>query len=239
MDEPVPAPSTGAAHGVAPAPGGRTDPIKVLIVDDHPLFAEALAARLETEPGLEILPTASDSGRALATLATEHPTVVVVDVRLGGESGIELIDRLREADPRVRVVMLTAVGDVDEVVDAVRRGARGWLPKSEGVDRVVRTIRGVVRGEAWIPPALLGGVLDRLTAGPPESDPLGGLTEREREVLQCMVDGLPRSEIAQRLFVSANTVRTHTQNLLGKLGCHSGLEAVSLALRLGMRPTGT
>ncbi len=238
MDEPGAAPSTGAARDAAPAPAGRTDPIKVLIIDDHPLFAEALAARLETEPGLAILPPASDSGRALATLAAQHPTVVVVDVRLGDESGIELIDRLRAADPEVKVVMLTAVGDADQVVDAVRRGARGWLPKSESVGSVVRTIRGVVRGEAWIPPDLLGGVLDRLTADPPDSDPLSGLTDREREVLQCMVDGLPRSEIAQRLFVSANTVRTHTQNLLGKLGCHSGLEAVSLALRLGMRPSG-
>ena len=101
-------------------------------------------------------------------------------------------------------------------------------------------IRAVARGDGWIPPNLLRAVLRRLTTpDTPGPDAFAGLTEREREVLQCLVDGLSRAEIANRLYVSTNTVRTHTQNVLAKIGRHSVLEAVSFALRSGLRPSGS
>jgi DNA-binding NarL/FixJ family response regulator len=213
-------------------------PTRVLIVDDHALFAEALAARLSREPDLVLLPIAPDVRRALALVATERPHVVVLDLMLGAESGIKVLDQVRAGYPGIRVVMLTAVGDVESMAQAIRRGAVGWLPKTESADLVARVIRSAARGGGWIPPDVLGDVLRRLAAG---DTPDGGsqlpaeLTPREREVLQCMVDGLNRAEIAGRLGLSANTVRTHTQNLLAKLDVHSALEAITLAMRAGMR----
>ncbi|TDD82795.1 response regulator transcription factor [Actinomadura darangshiensis] len=214
--------------------------IRVLIVDDHALFAEALAARLGREPDLVILPIAADGRRALALTATERPRVLVLDLTLGAESGLDVLDRVRERHPDVRVVVLTAMTELDVLVQAVRRGAVGWLGKTESADLVARVIRSAARQGGWIPPDVLGEVLRRLTqdAGGPSGDLLAGLTPREREVLQCMVDGLNRAEIAERLGLSANTVRTHTQNLLAKLDMHSALEAITLAMRAGMRPSG-
>ncbi|MEO3822318.1 response regulator transcription factor [Actinomadura sp. B10D3] len=215
-------------------------PIRVLIVDDHALFAEALAARLGREPDLVILPIAADVRRALALTATERPRVLVLDMTLGAESGLEVLDRVRERHPDVRVVVLTAMSDLDAMVRAVRRGAVGWLEKTESADHVARVIRSAARQGGWIPPELLGEVLRRLALDGGEQAGAGllaELTPREREVLQCMVDGLGRAEIAERLGLSANTVRTHTQNLLAKLDMHSALEAITLAMRAGMRPS--
>jgi DNA-binding NarL/FixJ family response regulator len=214
-------------------------PTRVLLVDDHALFAEALGARLSREPDLVILPVAHDVRRALALVATERPHVVVLDMMLGAESGLEVLDKVRERYPEIRVVVLTAITDVESIVQAIRRGAVGWLPKTEGADLVARVIRSTARKGGWIPPEVMGDVLRRLADG---DNPNGGsqllaeLTPREREVLQCMVDGLNRAEIAERLGLSANTVRTHTQNLLAKLDMHSALEAITLAMRAGMRP---
>jgi two-component system NarL family response regulator len=214
-------------------------PTRVLIVDDHALFAEALAARLGREPDLVILPIAPDVRRALALVTTERPHVLVLDLMLGTESGLTILDHVRDTHPDIRVVMLTAVSDTDSVVQAVRRGAVGWLLKTESADLVARVIRSAARGGGWIPPDTLGDVLRRLLSSDPRdisSRLPAALTAREREVLQCMVDGLNRSEIADRLALSGNTVRTHTQNLLAKLDVHSALEAITLAMRAGMRP---
>jgi two-component system NarL family response regulator len=216
-------------------------PTRVLIVDDHALFAEALAARLGREPDLVILPIASDVRRALALTATERPQVLVLDLTLGAESGLDVLDRVRADHPDVRVVVLTAMSDLDALVQAVRRGAVGWLEKTESAELVARVIRSAARQGGWIPPDVLGDVLRRLVRDGGEAGGdalLAELTPREREVLQCMVDGLGRAEIAERLGLSANTVRTHTQNLLAKLGLHSALEAITVAMRAGMRPSG-
>jgi DNA-binding NarL/FixJ family response regulator len=218
-------------------------PTRVLIVDDHALFAEALAARLSREPDLVILPVAGDVRRAVALIRTERPTVVVLDLRLGAENGLDVLDQVRVGYPDVRVVILTATDGVGAIVQAVRRGAVGWLSKTEGADLVARVVRGAARRGGWIPPDVLGEVLRRLAPENPESPTdfqlLSDLTPREREVLQCMVDGLNRAEIAGWLGLSANTVRTHTQNLLAKLDMHSALEAITLAMRSGMLPSGS
>jgi DNA-binding NarL/FixJ family response regulator len=155
---------------------------------------------------------------------------------LAGGEGLTLAEHIREISPATRVMMLTDVQAVSPVVAGLRCGVRAWLPKTVKPGDLVRAIRGVSRGEGWLPPELLGRVLTALTAIEPATrDPLAALTPREREVLQCMVDGLNRAQIAQRLHLSANTVRTHTQNLLGKLGVHSALESVAVALRSGLR----
>ncbi|HEV7899360.1 MAG TPA: response regulator transcription factor [Planosporangium sp.] len=211
--------------------------IAILVVDDHTLFTDALRARLAQEPDLGPVSVAYGAREATERVATTRPDVVVLDVVLDDGSGLDLLDQMRETSPESRVVMLTAMESVDDVVSALSRGARAWLPKTVDTGHLVRVIRGVNRGEAWLPPELLGRVLTNLIARAvtKRTNPLTGLSPREREILQCMVDGLNRTEIAARLGVSGNTVRTHVQHLIAKLGVHSTLESVAVALRNGLR----
>jgi DNA-binding NarL/FixJ family response regulator len=213
--------------------------IRTLLVDGHPLFVESLAARLAREPDLDVLPVAGNAQQALASLRSLSPAVMVLDPMLERTDGLALLDQVRERHPHCRVVVLTGVLSADHAVEAVRRGARAWLPKTVDGAHLVRAIRGVSRGESWLPPDVLGHVLQQLLADQPvrRTSPLGVLTARERDVLQCAVDGLSKPDIARRLFLSPHTVRTHTQNMLGKLSAHSMLEAASLARQSGMRPS--
>ncbi len=214
------------------------DSISVLLVDDHALFVEALQERLNREFDLSPVRVATSAAETLAVLNAGVPDVVVLDVSLAADDGVALAGRIGElAGDGCRIIMMTEVESTEVVVDALRAGARAWVPKTAGVDLLLRAIRGVGRQEVWIPPALLGDVLPKLLAGPRPSvsDVFSDLTGREREILQAMVNGLTRSAIADHLGVTPNTVRTHTQNLLAKLGAHSTLEAVSMALRGGLR----
>jgi two-component system NarL family response regulator len=209
--------------------------LSVLVVDDHAIFADALQARLSREPDLGPVRVAYGIAEARAKVARTRPAVVVLDLLLSdGESGLDVAEAIRETSPQTKIIILTAVESVGDVVTGLMRGVRAWLPKTVEVGHLVRVIRGVHAGEAWLAPDLLGRVLTDLVADA-SPDPLDGLTTRERQVLQCMVDGLTRAEIAHRLHLSVNTVRTHTQNIIAKLGAHSTLESVALALRKGLR----
>jgi DNA-binding NarL/FixJ family response regulator len=213
--------------------------ISVLVVDDHALFADALQARLAREPDLRPVSVAYNARHAIDQVTATRPAIVILDVVLNDSTGLDLLEEMRAMSPESKVVMLTAMESVDEVVAALSQGARAWLPKTTDIGHLVRVIRGVHRGEAWLAPELLGRVLTELTTRVVmQPNPLAGLTVREREVLQCMVDGMSRADIAARLRVSGNTVRTHTQNLMAKLGVHSTLESVALALRSGLRASG-
>jgi DNA-binding NarL/FixJ family response regulator len=216
-------------------------PISTLIVDDHRLFAEALRLRLGREPDLQPVRSAISASEALTLAHADPPDVVILDDRLGTDDGVDLVSRMRDAASGCRVVMLSGFEQAGAVVRALRSGACGWMAKTAGIEELLCAIRGVTRGDAWLSPQLLGSILpellsDRSTA---TDDRLSALTAREREVLACLVEGLSRAQIAAQLYMSANTARTHTQNLLAKLDAHSTLEAVSIALHHGMRMTGT
>jgi DNA-binding NarL/FixJ family response regulator len=211
----------------------RVTPISVLAVDDHQVFADALQARLSVEPDLDPVSVAYSVAEASSRLSRTPVDVAVLDYTLGDGTGTALAEHLRQLSPRTRVVILTASHSVEAVVDGLVAGVRAWLPKTVDMAHLVHVIRGVHAGEMWLEPALLGEVMPAVLsrALTPAPDALSVLTAREREVLDCMADGLSRKEIANQLGVSGNTVRTHTQNLIGKLGVHSSLEAVTLALR--------
>jgi two-component system NarL family response regulator len=215
--------------------------LSVLVVDDHAVFAEALQHRLRQEPRLNPVRVATSTAEALALVHGGAPDVAVLDATLGAESGIRLAERLKSAAPGCQIVMLSAVASPSVVAEALRAGARAWLSKTAHPDELVKAIRGVMRGEAWLSPTLLGAVLPVMldVRAPEGSRHLGELTAREQEILQYMVDGLTRSEIGDRLGVSAHTVRTHTQNLFTKLEAHSTLEAVAIGLRSGLRASDT
>ncbi|MEI5033706.1 response regulator transcription factor [Streptomyces sp. S1A(2023)] len=238
--------------------------IRVLVVDDHRIFAESLAAALAAEPDVDV--SAAGSGpaalRALERAATEGRgyDVLLVDAELGAVTaggahavpvprqeetgvvdGISLVAGVSSARPAVRSVVLAEKDDPRAAARALQAGASGWVAKDCSLQRLLAVIRGVLRDETHLPPALLTGVLRELTAvrkHRTESERLvESLTPREREVLRCcMVAGLGRKAVAERLFLSPHTVRTHMQNVLGKLGVHSTLAAVALARRAGVGP---
>jgi DNA-binding NarL/FixJ family response regulator len=213
--------------------------ISVLVVDDHQVFADALRARLLIEDDLGPIAVAYSSAQALACLNRSSFDVTILDYGLGDESGSELASTLMRSEAATCVIMLSAVDSLDAVVDSLIAGVRGWLPKMIDTKHLVNAIRGVQAGEMWIDRALLGQAMPALLHRvlTPPTDPLGVLTPREREVLDGLINGLSRAEIGIKLNVSSNTVRTHTQNLISKLGVHSALEAVTLALRSGYRPS--
>ncbi|MER7107886.1 response regulator transcription factor [Streptomyces sp. NPDC000229] len=235
--------------------------IRVLVVDDHRIFAESLAAALAAEPDVDVAAAGSGPAalRCLDRAAAEGRRfdVLLVDADLGaaaapavaravpdnGEGavdGISLVAGVREGRPEVRTVVLAEKDDPGRAALALQAGASGWVAKDCSLQRLLTVIRGVLRDETHLPPALLTGVLRELTSARKhrtESERLvESLTPREREVLRCMVAGLGRKAVAERLFLSPHTVRTHMQNVLGKLGVHSTLAAVALARRAGVGP---
>ncbi|MEU9857460.1 response regulator transcription factor [Streptomyces sp. NPDC047974] len=232
--------------------------IRVLVVDDHRVFAESLAAALAAEPDVDVAAagTGPAAMRCLDRGVAEGRRfdVLLVDADLGvlpaavppppeGEpvvDGISLVAGVRKAQPAVRTVVLAEKDDARRAALALQAGASGWVAKDSSLQRLLAVVRGVLRDETHLPPALLTGVLRELTAARrhrTESERLvESLTPREREVLRCMVAGLGRKAVAERLFLSPHTVRTHMQNVLGKLGVHSTLAAVALARRAGVGP---
>ncbi|MGA5818485.1 LuxR C-terminal-related transcriptional regulator [Kitasatospora sp. NPDC094028] len=311
--------------------------IRVLVVDDHRIFAEALAAALAAEPDVEVgaAGSAAAAERALERAGTEGRPydVVLVDADLGAQAaqavqaaqaaaaqpaqparpahlppagppagqpgdpaarrrpapavpqprrpalppaavsapppgarpvlderadrlqqhrpdqlrsvapapdGITLLGRLRRAHPGLRAVVLAVADDPHRAARALHAGATGWVAKESSLARLLAVIRGVLRDETHLPPALLTGVIRELTTARrdrTESERLvDTLTPREKQILRCMVAGLGRQAVAERLYLSPHTVRTHMQNVLGKLGVHSTLAAVAVARRAGVSP---
>lgn len=214
---------------------GRT----LLLVADHQMvFAEALCARLSMESDLEVVGAVGRASHALALVPTHHVQVVLLGQWLGDLDGRELTLRLGELEAAPHVVLMGDTDSPTEVAAALGAGIRAWVGKESPVDVLLQAVRAVVRGETWLPPKMIGPVLKLLMSEDQHATGsiLNVLTARELDVLRCMVEGLGQNAIAQRLFVSPNTVRTHRRRTLAKLGVHSSLEAVNAARRAGLLP---
>jgi RNA polymerase sigma factor (sigma-70 family) len=206
--------------------------IRVLIVDQQRTFRDALALRLQAELDLVVAAEAQSAESARCALAGRATDVILLDAELPEDSAVAFCTEMTERAHPPHVVMLSAASDAYRIVAAVRAGAVGWVRKDESIDHLLRVIRGVVRGETWLPPTDLGPVLRLLIEDQDDrrdcDELLDALTPRERDVLLHLVDGAGRKEVAERLQLSENTVRTHLQSLMGKLGVHSTLEVVAL-----------
>lgn len=214
-------------------------PRRVLVVHGQASFGDVLAARLGREPDLDVLDAVVRPPRALALVAARQVDVVVLDWDLP-DGATDLVGLLSALDRPPVLVVLGSRSDPATVVDVLRAGARAWLPKSTSVDLLLEALRCTGRGESWLPGPVLGPVLQHLLveqAGPP-AGPLDVLTDRELDVLRCMVAGLDQGAIADQLFLSPNTVRTHRRRTLAKLGVHTSLEAVFVARRAGLGTEG-
>jgi DNA-binding NarL/FixJ family response regulator len=212
---------------------------RVVVVDDHQMLTEALTVALSAQADLRVVGRATPTDPGLAALvAALRPDVVVIDVEPCGRDAADVVRGLAAAG--CHVVVLTASRDTQQMAAVVRAGAMGWLAKSGPSGALVAAVRAVCAGDACVTPADLGAVLRAWAAAGPQRDGrdelLAPLSPQERRVLGGLVDGATSADIAAALGVSAGTVRVHTQNVLGKLGVHSRLEAVRVARAAGLRP---
>jgi two-component system NarL family response regulator len=211
-------------------PGAR---VRVLLVDEHALFREGLGLALSGIDDIDVAGEAVDGDDALGRAVELHPDVVVMDVRMPEGSDAGAIARIRAARPEIAVLVLTGSQDDDDLVDALRSGATGYLLKDASVDEVADAIRAVARGQAVVSPAMTVKLLDRFgdllrRVG---DDRESRLTIRELDVLRLVVKGLSNREIARDLFISQNTVKNHVRNILEKLHVRSRSEAAAVAMR--------
>ena len=221
-------------RGAAPPPLDR-----VLVVDDHRVFAEVLAEHLHRRAGVERVEVAHSLDQARVVLRRFEPQVVLLDYDMGGSTGTELLPELRTWRPPLAVVMLSAVTDPDAVIAALEAGADGWVGKDGRLDLLLGASTQVLAGDLYLSPPTLRAVLTRLLedrAGGSARTFVDALSARELEVLRCLVAGMSRAEVAKRLFISPNTVRTHVQNLLGRADVHSTVALVAAARAAGVLP---
>ncbi|MDQ3823014.1 MAG: response regulator transcription factor [Actinomycetota bacterium] len=196
-----------------------------LIADDHPAMIEAVAELL-LENGYSVVGRARDGEEALQKIAARRPTIALVDVRMPRLGGIELARRAASASPETAVVLYTGYGERALLLEAIDAGARGFLLKEAPLADLIRAIEIVAAGGTYVDP-VLGGYL----ASPGATDRLPNLTQREREVLRLLSDGLSNEEIGKRLFISPETVRTHVRKAMDKLNADTRTQAVATALR--------
>ena len=207
------------------------DPVRILLVDAHSVFTDAMASALADEADLEIVAVAG-TGEAGIESYTDDVDVVLCDFRLPDIDGIEVVTRILARDPDAKVVMLSASTDEGVLVAAVEAGCAGFVSKTASLSEVAAAVRAASMGEAVVSPALLARLLPRLArSGGPGADEL---TPRELEVLQAMAAGGTNREIGEALFIAHDTVRNHVASLSQKLGAHSKLEAVAVAVRRGI-----
>jgi DNA-binding NarL/FixJ family response regulator len=207
--------------------------ISVLIVGRERTFADALAIRLRDEDDLEVVGAVRVKPTSLRSLPRESADVMVLDGDLPDGTANHVCELLSARGEPTRVITLSSSSEPERIVAAIRAGAAAWVRKDESLDYLLRVIRGVARGEAWLPPRETGHVmrlLQREQHRHRENERLlARLTPRERAVLACLAEGAGhRDVVAERLDMSVNTVRTHLQNLMAKLGVHSAVEAVAL-----------
>lgn len=211
--------------------------LRIMLVDDHPIVRSGLRLLVESEPEMRVVGEAGTFAEALAVVVSSQPDVVLLDLDLGGEDGLDLLPELKTAAPRARVLVLTAITDPETHSRVVRLGALGLVMKGAPADVLLKAIRKVHEGEAWFDRALLGRALFE-TAPPPDAAPadsdagrIASLTKRELEVINLVGKGLRNRVIAEQLFITEATVRHHMGSLYEKLGVADRPELIVFAYR--------
>ncbi len=209
-------------------------PIRVVLVDDHPVVLGGLRALLDSLPDFEVVGTATDGEAGVREVVLTRPDVVLMDIRMPGIDGLEATRRIRASASGVAVLVLTMFDDDDTVFGAMRAGAQGYLLKGADQAEIDRAIRAVVAGEAIFSPGVAQRVLGYFAAPPPVADPFPELTAREREVLDLMAAGERNQVIADRLFLSPKTVANHISSIFVKLAVADRSAAIVRARRGGL-----
>jgi len=208
--------------------------IRIVIVDDQLVVREGLRMLLENHPGIKVVAMASTRSEALEIIAHEPADLIILDLELGGYSALSFIPQLREAAARARILVLTGIGDSETHCKAAQLGAMGVVLKEDAADLLLKAIEKVYQGEAWLDRLTVGSLLWQLSSQDKESvDPqkkrISTLTERERQVIVLISEGLKNKQIAERLFISPTTVTHHLSSIYSKLGVTDRLELVVYA----------
>ncbi|MEO5658989.1 MAG: response regulator transcription factor [Polaromonas sp.] len=204
------------------------DSIRVLVVDDHPLFRQGVVHALGLEPGLNIVGEASSGEEALKLACSLLPDVALLDISMPGWGGLITAEKITTACPATTIVMLTVSEDKDKLLAAFKAGARAYVLKGVSARELATVLRSAVGGEVYVSPSLASEMLVSLTRGN-APDPLQELTEREREILGLIGTGLTNREIGERIFLSEKTIKHYVTNILQKLQVRSRVEAALLA----------
>jgi DNA-binding NarL/FixJ family response regulator len=212
------------------------DVIRVLVADDHPMFRFGLKALLGAAPDLQVAGEAADGETAVAQAASLQPDVVVMDLNMPGLNGLEATRRILQTSPHIAVLIVTMFDD-DSVFAAMQAGARGYLLKGAEPEAMLRAIRTVAGGEAIFSPSVARRVMDFFAHRQPDLPPqiFPELTERERELLALLAQGLTNAAIAERLSLSPKTVRNHVSNIFSKLQVVDRAQAIIRAREAGLR----
>ena len=210
----------------------------MMVVDDHPMWREGVARDL-TEAGMDVVATASNGSEALTRFAAAKPHVLVLDLQIPAPDGVAVTGEVVQRDPAVRVLILSASGEQQDVLEAVKAGATGYLVKSASRTELLDAVRRVAAGDTVFTPGLAGLVLGEYrrlsdTPAPGADDDAPRLTERETEVLRLVAKGMSYKQIAERLVLSHRTVQNHVQNTLRKLQLHNRVQLVRYAIEQGL-----
>ena len=229
--------STGNATAHEPDGSGASgEPIRVLVADDHVLYRRGLEMVLGQEPDIAIVGEAGDGVEAIARTEELLPDVILMDVRMPRRSGIEACSAIKELAPSTKIIMLTISDEENDLYEAVRAGANGYLIKDVPGEEIVSGLRAVYAGQSLISPSMASKLLSEFALMIKRQDerptaPAPRLTERELEVLKLVARGMANKDIARQLFISENTVKNHVRNILEKLQLHSRMEAAMYAFR--------
>jgi DNA-binding NarL/FixJ family response regulator len=212
------------------------DPLRVLIVDDHPVFLSGLKMLLDSDPRIQVIGEAATGAEAISLAAQAQPDAIVIDLHLPDVNGIEATRAITQTSPHIGVLVLTMYDDDDSVFAAMRAGARGYLVKGAGHSEIVHAIRAVGAGTAVFGPSIARRLIDyfgaqRITTA---AAPFPELTQRELEILDLIAAGNNNSGIAERLFLSAKTVRNHVSNIFSKLQVADRAQAIVRARKAGL-----
>lgn len=219
-----------------------TTSIRVLLIDDHTVMRVALRRLIECQPGLTVVGEAANRTAALQIAACEQPDIILLDLDLGDESGLDILPELLAAANRARVIVLTGIHDSEEYHRAVRLGAMGLVLKEQAVDVLMKAIKKVYIGEAWLEPSMVARLLTEMArqraVGKKQIDSetakISSLTPREREIIGCVGEGLRNKQIALRLSISEVTVSHHFTSIFAKLDLANRFDLVVYAYRHGL-----
>lgn len=212
-------------------------PINIMIVDDHVVIRSGLRMLIEHDQRMRVVAQAGNKTEALERAMSERPDVIILDLVLGDEDGLSFLPELCEASPNSRVLVLTGVQNPDSHRRAIRRGAVGIVLKEHAADQLLKAILKVNEGEVWIERSMMGSMIQELNKPPlvdPEFTKIESLTDREREVIALIGEGLKNKQVGERLFISETTVTHHLSSVFSKLEVSDRLELIIYAFRHGL-----
>lgn len=216
-----------------------SDRIQILVIDDHPLFRDGVVQTIQAQSDFEIVGQATSAGEAVRLARELVPDVILLDITIPGGGGLEAARAITMASPVSKIIMLTASEAEEDVLAAFKAGARGYILKGVSGHELIRIVRSVHAGEAYVTPNLAASLLSEMQGSrlgaPPATSPLDDLTEREREILEQVASGSSNKEIAQQLYLSEKTVKHYVTNILQKLQVRNRVEAALLAQSGGLK----